>query len=58
MDRQHVTNYEPYFLTLLMDKNKKDLGYVQEGHVYPWWCKWTGIYGVEPEEYFHPVGAE
>jgi RHS repeat-associated protein len=58
MDAQHVTNYEPYFLTLLMETNKGDLPYIEQHFVHPWWCNWTALYDVEPEEYFHLVGAQ
>jgi RHS repeat-associated protein/uncharacterized repeat protein (TIGR01451 family) len=58
MDAQRVTNYEPYFLTLLMEKNVNDVQWVARRYVYPWWCNWSHLFGTEPEEAFHPVGAE
>jgi RHS repeat-associated protein len=58
MDDQQQTNYEPYFLTLLMSENEADLSDVQQSAVYPWWCDWLTQFGTEPEEFFHPVVAE
>jgi RHS repeat-associated protein len=51
------TNYEPFFLMLLMDWNAADVK-VQMRTVYDWWCEWYKLLDTEPEEYFHPVIAD
>jgi len=51
------TNYEPYFLSLLMDKNAIEMKSVRFA-VYNWWCGWCKLFDTEPEEFFHPVIAE
>jgi RHS repeat-associated protein len=57
MNPLHQTNYEAYYLTVLMEKNENDLRYAKES-VYDWWCQWIIQFGSEPEEFFHPVIAE
>ena len=51
------TNYEPHFLSLLMDMNEADVKLVRR-RVYDWWCAWSKLFDTEPEEYFHPVIAD
>jgi RHS repeat-associated protein len=51
------TNYEPYFLSLLMDSNAIEMKSVRF-RVYKWWCAWYELFDTEPEEFFHPVVAE
>jgi hypothetical protein len=57
MNWRRRTNYEPYFLSLLMDKNAIDMKPARFD-VYRWWCEWYTLFDTEPEEFFHPVIAE
>ena len=54
---QHRANYEPYFLSLLMDRNRDEIKQINL-RVYEWWCQWHTLFDIEPGEFFHPVIAE
>ena len=57
MNSRRRTNYEPYFLSLLMDKNQAEVK-LERWTVYKWWCAWYTLFDTEPGEYFHPVIAD
>jgi RHS repeat-associated protein len=57
MNWQRRTNYELYFLTLLMDDNADEVKLIR-WRVYEWWREWRRLFQGEPEECFHPVVAD